>query len=69
MTHNVLGAPFATLAEWDEWTKANCPAPRDNDTAVLVDSGDRLATREELEAYLAEHKSRTKREGVGLERA
>lgn len=65
----VLKPPFATFAEWDEWTNAHAVPDTDPNHTVLVGAGGRAATREELEAYLARHKARMEREAheAGLE--
>jgi hypothetical protein len=63
----VLNSPFASLAEWDDWTNASCRSSTDDDRAVLMGAGGRRATRDELEAYLAEHKARLEREAAQRE--
>jgi hypothetical protein len=65
----VLKPPFATLAEWDEWTNAHAVPDTDPNQTVLMGAAGRPATPEELEAYLAKHKARMDREAreAGLE--
>ena len=65
----MLKPSFATIAEWDEWTNAHAVPDTDPNQTVLMGTGGRVATREELEAYLARHRARMEREAreAGLE--
>ena len=65
----ILEPRFSTWEEWDEWTNAHAVPDTEPNQTVLMGTGGRPATREELEAYLAEHKARMEREAreAGLE--
>jgi hypothetical protein len=61
-----VDSPFRSLKEWGEWIEANAePTNPDGNRTVLVGSGGRPATREELIAFVAEQNARHAREYGG----
>jgi hypothetical protein len=59
----VIESPFGSLEEWSEWVAANArPSESDGNRTVLLGSGGRPATREELVRFVAEQKARRARE-------
>ncbi len=55
--------PFESLAEWSDWVAATARrAEGDGNRTVLVGSGGRPATREELLRFAAEQTARFARE-------
>lgn len=59
----VIKSRFGSLVEWSEWVAANArPSKGDGNRTVLVGSGGRPATREELVRFVAEQNARFARE-------
>lgn len=55
----VIKSRFGSLEEWSEWVAANArPSEGDGNRTVLVGSGGRPATREELVRFVAEQNAR-----------
>lgn len=58
-----IETPFESLAEWSDWVAANARrADGGGNRTVLVGSGGRPATREELVRFAAEQNARFARE-------
>jgi hypothetical protein len=62
-TMPAIRSPFRSLKEWGAWMNANAqPTNEDGNRTVLVGSGGRPATRDELLAFVAEQNARYARE-------